>query len=76
MKRGISGIEVTVVAISIVVIIMGALFMVMAYLNQAHAINHRATAKATTTTTFTTTSTTTTTTTNSTTTTTKEVWGG
>jgi len=72
LRIGISGLDVALITVSVIVIVLGAVFVSMAYMGM-HAPNHTTTTtKATITSTTTATNSTTTTTS----TTTKEVWGG
>jgi hypothetical protein len=72
-RTGLSGLDVALIAASIIVIILGVVFVLMAHTG-THASNHTTTTTETTTTSTTnTTSTNSTTTTNTT--TTKETWG-
>jgi len=72
LRTGISGLDVALIAVSVIVIMLGAVFVSMAYMGMHHPNHTTTTTKATTTSTTTATNSTTTTTS----TTTKEVWGG
>jgi hypothetical protein len=72
LRTGISGLDVALIAVSVIVIVLGAVFVSMAYMGMHHPNHTTTTTKATITSTTTATNSTTTTTS----TTTKEVWGG
>jgi predicted S18 family serine protease len=72
LRTGISGLDVALIAVSVIVIMLGAVFVSMAYMGMHHPNHTTTTTKATITSTTTATNSTTTTTS----TTTKEVWGG
>jgi predicted S18 family serine protease len=73
LRTGISGLDVALIAVSVIVIMLGAVFVSMAYMGMHHPNHTTTTTKATITSTTTTATNSTTTTTS---TTTKEVWGG
>jgi|BEDMetMinimDraft_2_1075160.scaffolds.fasta_scaffold02369_4 predicted S18 family serine protease len=72
LRTGISGLDVALITVSVIVIVLGAVFVSMAYMGMHHPNHTTTTTKATITSTTTATNSTTTTTS----TTTKEVWGG